>query len=95
MPQDSKIDRRPLSQLQPWERNYNRGDVDAIARSIQRFGFNGTLRVWRDGIVVAGNHGLAALRHLKAEGAEPPVHIELAEDGDWLVPVTDVSHGTT
>jgi DNA modification methylase len=83
---------RPSSSLTPWSRNYNRGDVDAISRSIARFGFNGTLRVWRDGVVVAGNHGLAALLQLKAEGAPPPVHIELAEDGDWLVPVTDVSH---
>lgn len=85
-------ERRPLGDLRSWERNYNRGDVDAIARSIVRFGFNGTLRVWREGIVVAGNHGLAALQRLKAEGAPPPVHIDLAEDGDWLVPVTDVSH---
>lgn len=81
-----------LADLKPWERNYNQGDVGAIYTSIATFGFNGTLRVWRDGIVVAGNHALKALQGMKQAGELPPEHIEVDADGEWLVPVTDVTH---
>lgn len=89
--------RRPLSGLRPWERNYNRGDVHAIAASIQRWGFNGALRVWdgsldEPGTVIAGNHTYLALLQLKDEGADPPMHVGIAGDGDWLVDCIDVSH---
>ena len=81
-----------MSDLKLWDRNYNQGDVGAIYQSISAFGFNGTLRVWRDGIVVAGNHALKALQGMKQAGELPPEHIEVDADGEWLVPVTDVTH---
>lgn len=86
--------RRPLSELRPRERNYNRGDVHAIAASIQRWGFNGALRVWdgsldEPGTVIAGNHTYLALLQLKDEGAEPPMHVGIAGDGDWQVATAD------
>lgn len=80
----------PLSTLKRWERNYRIGNVEAIAASIKRFGFNGALRVWQNGIVMAGNHSLAALQFLKARGDEPPVGV--IDGGDWQVPCIDVSH---
>jgi hypothetical protein len=82
----------PLSTLKPFERNYNIGDIGAIYTSIAAFGFNGTLRVWQDGVVVAGNHALKALAGMKRAGEKPPQHITVDADGDWLVPITDVTH---
>lgn len=86
------LQRRPLSELKPWDRNYNKGNVDAIRTSIARFGMNGALRVWQDDIVIAGNHALHALRAMHDAGELPPTHVTLTEDGDWLVPVLDVAH---
>jgi len=76
----------------PWQGNYNVGNVPAIRASIARFGMNGALRVWQDGIVIAGNHALLALREMHAAAELPPTHVALSEDGDWLVPVIDVAH---
>lgn len=63
---------RKLSELTNWERNYRVGDVSAIVTSIVTFGFNGALRVWKDGVVIAGNHALKALNTMKANGATVP-----------------------
>lgn len=89
---------KPLSSLQVWADNYNVGDVEAIALSIRRFGFNGALRVWGANIVMAGNHSLLALRQIKEQGANPeldrtfpPEHILVAK-GEWYVRYIDVSH---
>lgn len=81
-----------LDELHEWPRNYNQGDVGAIYESIVAFGFNGTLRVHERGVVVAGNHALKALRYAKEQGDKPPAHIEVDDDGMWLIPITDVSH---
>lgn len=59
---------RDLDELKLWERNYNRGDVQQIKKSILRFGFNNALRVWRDSIIMAGNHSTIALRECLADG---------------------------
>ena len=93
----------PLPELTPWSGNYNNGDIGSIAKSIERFGFNGALRVWQDNIVIGGNHSAMALMSLKARGprekqmigeyAWPPVHIiEDGVSGAWLVPCIDISH---
>jgi ParB-like chromosome segregation protein Spo0J len=80
----------PLSRLKRWDRNYRRGDVEAIAASINRFGFNGVLRVWK-GTVMAGNHAYLALCKMKQECSPLPRNL-LAEGEDWLVPCIDISH---
>jgi len=82
----------PLSVLELWKGNYRRGAVDKIAKSIQAFGFNGALRVWRETTVMAGNHALIALRNLHDSGADIPHHIIEDPSGDWLVPCIDLSH---
>lgn len=79
-----------LDSLKLWDRNYRRGDVQAIKRSIVRFGFNGALRI-RAGVVMAGNHSLLALRELEAEKVKPPTGI-IVEKGKWLVPVIALDH---
>lgn len=46
-------------------------------------------------MVMAGNHVLNALQVMKANGAAPPLSINIDEsDGDWLIPIVDVSHLT-
>lgn len=88
----------PLSALQEWADNYNHNDIDGIARSIRRFGFNNALRVWRDGIIMAGNHTFKALLLIKEQGAKPDLDrawppSNIVIDGDeWHVPCIDVSH---
>lgn len=57
-----------LDELKLWERNYNKGDVLQIKKSILRFGFNNALRVWRESTVMAGNHSTIALRECLADG---------------------------
>lgn len=81
---------RAIDAISRWEGNYRRGNVEAIAASIERFGFNGALRVWND-TVMAGNHAHAALEKLRAEGATVPMGI-IEQGGAWLVPCIDISH---
>ena len=86
---------KPLSSLIPWARNYNQGDVAAIAQSVRRFGYNRTISVWRENIVMAGNHTLKALLMLKREcdaGAPVPAGQIQIRDGEWWVLVSDVAH---
>lgn len=88
-PKPANVTLLPLSELSLWEDNYRQGDVDAIAASIVRFGFNGALRIWQR-TVVAGNHALKALNRLQEQGQVP--HGIVVEDGAWLVPTIDVGH---
>jgi len=83
---------RRLDDLKIWDRNYNRGDVPAIRASIAEFGMNGALRVWQDGIVIAGNHALLALRDMRDAGELPPTHVTVDADGAWWIPCIDVTH---
>lgn len=87
----SHVAYQPLGHLAMWDGNYRESDVEAIARSIARFGFNGALKVW-NGIVVAGNHTLKALRRMELEHQAIPKHVVADESGGWLVPCIDVSH---
>ena len=94
---------KPLSELRMWEANYNQGDIGAIAQAISAFGFRGALRVWKDDMVIAGNHTLMALMSLKAQGPLPedkrppsinykwpPVGV-IEQDGDWYIKYIDCS----
>lgn len=89
---------KPLSHLREWPENYNHGDVEGIARSIRRFGFNNALRIWQDNVIVAGNHTSKALKLIQSQGAMPeldrnwPPSNILVEDGEWYVLCVDVTH---
>ena len=79
-----------LGSLSEWPQNYRRGDVDAIVRSIRRFGFNGALRV-RGKTVIAGNHALRALNLMQEAGDTAPVGVRV-QGPHWLVPSISVDH---
>ena len=50
----------PVDSLSSLPGNPRRGDVDAVARSLDRFGKRKPVVVDRSGVVIAGNHTLAA-----------------------------------
>jgi len=83
---------RILDELKLWDRNYNKGDVQQIKKSIRRFGFNNAVRVWREGMVIAGNHSTIALRELQAEKWIPQGGAIRVVDERWEVDTIDVSH---
>ena len=84
---------RALSDLRVWERNYNEGDIGAISTSIAAFGYNRSISVWRDGIVIAGNHTLLALQWLYKQQVDAPTNVQVI-DGEWWIQVSDASHLT-
>ena len=84
---------RNIDGLSIWERNYNQGDVGAIARSIMAFGFNGRLATHGD-TVMAGNHALLALRRMHAAKEPFPggKGLRLEKSGGWSVLTTPLDH---
>lgn len=80
-----------IDEIRGWERNYRRGDLDAIERSFEAFGFNGVLKV-REGVVFAGNQTLATLRRMRERGKPAPRGVDVDSNGRWLVPVVDIGH---
>jgi hypothetical protein len=55
---------RPLSDLHLLDRNPRRGDVEAVARSYERFGQRKPIVARRDGTIIAGNHQYQAAQRL-------------------------------
>jgi len=86
---------RRLPGLELWQANYNQGDVPAVARSIQAFGFNGRVAVHQD-TVMAGNTATKALRVLRENGGAFPggSGLRLDDDGEWMVLATPLDHLT-
>ena len=84
------LQQKPLQSLILWDENYRVGNVDAIVKSIIRFGYNGAVRVWKDK-VVAGNHTVKALQQILATGLQPPTGVTV-DGSNWLISVIDVSH---
>lgn len=85
----------PLGDLILWPRNYRVGQVDAIVKSIEKFGFNTAVRVRESNgqvTVYAGNHSIKALLAMKAAGATPPIGVGKTFDHDWSIPCIDISH---
>jgi len=80
-----------LDELELWEGNPHIGDVDAIARSIQAFGFNEAVKV-RGVTVYAGNQSIKALRQLRDSGAALPIGLIADPSGGWIVPVIKIDH---
>lgn len=83
-----RIEYVPLKEILRAPRNPKDHDIGAIIQSMLRFGFvtPGVLNETTGNIVVG--HGRAdALASLQADGADPPDRVQVAEDGDWLVPL--------
>lgn len=76
-----------------WEDNPKLHDLQAIADSIERYGFQDPPRLVTalnggHGGLVEGNGRLLALHQLCADGSQPPTNIQIvAETGEWAVPV--------
>jgi len=72
----------PLAKVKPYEKNprKNEGAIDAVAKSIQEFGFRVPIVVDGDGVVIAGHTRLKAAEKLGLE--KVPVHVarELSPD---------------
>lgn len=83
-----RIEYAPLKEILRAPRNPKDHDIGAIIQSMLRFGFvtPGVVNESTGNIVVG--HGRAdALAQLQEQGVDPPERIQVAEDGDWLVPL--------
>ena len=62
-----KIEYLPIKALKPYEKNtrkHQKKDVDNIARSIEKFGMNDPIGIWKDNIIVEGHGRLLAAKQL-------------------------------
>ena len=81
-----------LSEVVGADRNAKTHSLPDIKASIRRFGFVAPLvRNATTGKLVAGHGRTEALRQLQREKVARPERIELAPDGEWLVPLVSVS----
>ena len=68
--QNLRIENLPIEALTPYERNtraHGEDDLQQIALSIQRYGFNDPIGVWSDRNIVVEGHGrLLAAKSLPA-----------------------------
>ena len=61
------IEYLPIEALRPYDRNarkHAKKDIDAIAASIQEFGFDDPIGIWGDGLIVEGHGRLLAAKQL-------------------------------
>ncbi|MEX1229489.1 MAG: ParB N-terminal domain-containing protein [Planctomycetaceae bacterium] len=70
-----KIELWPLARITPYERNprINDGAVDAVARSLQEFGFRQPIVVDTDGVIIVGHTRYKAAQKLGLD--KVPVHV--------------------
>lgn len=62
-----KIEYLPIKALKPYEKNtrkHQKKDVDNIARSIEKFGMNDPIGIWKDNVIVEGHGRLLACKQL-------------------------------
>lgn len=62
-----KIEYLPIKVLKPYEKNtrkHQKKDVDNIAKSIEKFGMNDPIGIWKDNIIVEGHGRLLACKQL-------------------------------
>ena len=62
-----KIEYLPIKALKPYEKNtrkHQKKDVDNIAKSIEKFGMNDPIGIWKDNIIVEGHGRMLACQQL-------------------------------
>ena len=62
-----KIEYLPIKALKPYEKNtrkHQKKDIDNIARSIEKFGMNDPIGIWKDNIIVEGHGRLLACKQM-------------------------------
>lgn len=80
-----------LRDLNLWEDNPHDGDVGMLMLDIKRFGYNRTIAVWKNNIVMAGNTTFKALLSLyKLDSKTPPKNVK-QEGDEWIIEATDIS----
>ena len=69
------IEKRAIAEIRPFDRNPRKNEqaVEAVARSIEEFGFRQPIVVDEEGVVVVGHTRLFAARKLGLE--KVPVHV--------------------
>lgn len=83
-----RVEYTPLRQIQTWDRNPKDHDLGQLHQSMNRWGYvQPVLLNEASEKLVAGHGRLETLTQMQAAKLDPPDGIQLAEDGDWLVPV--------
>lgn len=62
-----KIEYIPIAELNPYERNNKKHidyDIDEIAKSIEKYGFNDPIGIWKDNVIIEGHGRLEACKKL-------------------------------
>ena len=62
-----KIEYIPIDKLKPYERNnkkHEEYDINGITKSIEKYGFNDPIGIWRDNIVIEGHGRIEACKKL-------------------------------
>lgn len=65
--QDLKIEYLKVKDLKPYEKNTRKHkdlDVDNIAKSIEKYGFNDPIGIWKENIIIEGHGRLEAAKKL-------------------------------
>lgn len=75
MAQTMQLIMKKLSEIKPYWRNPRKNDqaVDAVMKSIQRYGYNVPIAVDKDGVIILGHTRYKALKKLYGDDAEVPV----------------------
>lgn len=88
-----RIEYLRLDELLRWPGNPKEHAEDAIQASIERFGFRDPLAIdEQSGRLIAGHGRLTVLERAHAAGSPAPKYVRVAEDGQWLIPVTRGGH---
>lgn len=62
-----KIEYIPISELKPYERNNKKHqdyNIDEISKSIEKYGFNDPIGIWKDNIIIEGHGRIEACKKL-------------------------------
>lgn len=77
-----KIEYIPISELKPYERNNKKHqdyDIDEISKSIEKYGFNDPIGIWKDNIIIEGHGRLEACKKLGITEV-PCIHLDHLTD---------------
>lgn len=87
--QPRRIEFLPLGDLRPDPRNPKSHDLEAIDKSIGRFGVVDPIVIdGRTGFIISGHGRTQALAAMEKAGGNPPEGVRTDPEGRWLVPVS-------
>lgn len=77
-----KIEYIPIDKLKPYERNskkHEEYDIDEIAKSIEKYGFNDAVGIWKDNTIIEGHGRVEACKKLGITEV-PCIHLDHLTD---------------